>query len=136
MIEDKLGRLPVQVEGVGSSFVLGTYASVLTDVVDQVLACADSGHKSDSPVVGEVLATLTWHGLAKRWSKRFMSFPEPRRVYLEGRERPFNSGAAPVAEYVEAPRPPYYVITSSSGSRRAAGEALEYAPATQRAGRA
>lgn len=131
IIEDQLGRLPVQVEGVGSSLVLGTYASVMNGVVDQVFACADSGQMSASPVVGELLSTLTRHGFAKRWSGTFTSFQERRRVYLEERERPAATSATPVAEYVEASRPTHYVIPSCSGSRRTADAALEDAPAAQ-----
>lgn len=124
MIEKQLGRLPVQVEGVGSSLVLGTYASVLNNVVDQLLACADSGKISDSPVVRELLATFNRHGLAHRWSGTFKSFQERRRAYLDERKRPAAASAVPLAEYAEASRLSYYAIPSSSGPRRAADEAL------------
>lgn len=59
MIVDLLGRLSVQADGIVPSLVLGKYACVLNDVVDQVFACAKSGQMSDRPVVGEILATLT-----------------------------------------------------------------------------
>lgn len=58
----------MQVERVVYSLVLGTYVSVLNDMVDQALACADSGQMWDSPVVAELFATLTRHALAQRWS--------------------------------------------------------------------
>eukprot|EP00170_Pyropia_yezoensis_P002165 contig_9112_g2169 len=122
----------VQVEGVESSLVLGTYGSVLNDMVDQLLACTDSGQMSDSPVVGELLATLTQHGMAQGRSGTCKSFHERRRLYLEERELPAATSAASVAEYVEASRTPHYVIPSPSESRRAADAALEDAPAAQR----
>ena len=132
MIEDQLGRLPVQVEGVGSSLVLGTYASVLNDVVDRVFACADSGQMSNNPVVGELLATLTRHGLAQQWSETFTGFQRRRRTYLDEREPPATTGTTPMASYRDAPRPPHYVIPSSSGSRRTAEATPEDTPAAQR----
>lgn len=95
MIEDQLGRLSVQVEGLGSSLALGTYASVLNEIVDQVFACADSGQLSNNPVVGELLSTLTRHGLAQRWSGMFTRFQERRRVYLVERTRPITTARLP-----------------------------------------
>lgn len=74
MIEDQLGRLSVQVEGVASSLMLGTYACVLKEIADQVFACVDSGQLSDNSVMGKLSSTLTRHGLAQRWSGTFTRF--------------------------------------------------------------
>lgn len=124
----------MQVERVVSSLVLGTYVSVY-DIVDQAFACADSGQMWDSPVVAELFATLTRHAQAQRWSGPSQASRSVSR-HTSRNGSPAAASAVPVAEYAEVFRPPYYAIPSSSESGRATDEALEDAPAAQRARRA
>lgn len=76
MIEDQPGRLPMSVEGSGSCLVLGTHASVLNDMVEQVFSWADSGRMSDVPVTEGFLAAMARLGLAQRSHATFAGFQE------------------------------------------------------------